>query len=133
MNAPKPAAARAPLMSLADAMHDLLGRVQALSATETVATFDADRRVLAQDLTSALQVPPNDNSSMDGYAVRVADITEKGVVLPVSQRIPAGHAGGPLQPGSVRVVRYLNQTPRVAVRPLVVVIPAWFVMPVQPP
>ena len=100
MNAPKPAAARAPLMSLADAMHDLLGRVQALSATETVATFDADRRVLAQDLTSALQVPPNDNSSMDGYAVCVADVTEAGKVLRVSQRIAAGHAGHALEPGT---------------------------------
>lgn len=100
MNAPKPAAARAPLMSLADAMHDLLNRVQALSATETVATFDADRRVLAQDLTSALQVPPNDNSSMDGYALRVADVTEAGTVLRVSQRIAAGHAGHALEPGT---------------------------------
>lgn len=100
MNAPKPAAARAPLMSLADAMHNLLGRVQPLSATETVATFDADRRVLAQDLTSALQVPPHDNSSMDGYAVRVADVTEAGKVLRVSQRIAAGHAGHALEPGT---------------------------------
>jgi molybdopterin molybdotransferase len=99
MNASQPPA-RAPLMSLADAMTDLLGRVEALSATETVATFDADRRVLAQDLVSALQVPPNDNSSMDGYAVRVADVTEPGQVLRVSQRIAAGHAGQPLEPGT---------------------------------
>src|SRR5690606_7828515 len=68
--------------------------------TETVATFDADRRVLAQDLVSALQVPPNDNSSMDGYAVRAADVVEPGQVLRVSQRIAAGHAGGPLEPGT---------------------------------
>lgn len=99
MNASQPPA-RAPLMSLADAMTDLLGRVEALSATETVATFDADRRVLAQDLVSALQVPPNDNSSMDGYAVRVADVTEPGQVLRVSQRIAAGHEGQPLAPGT---------------------------------
>lgn len=99
MNASQPSA-RAPLMSLADAMTDLLDRVEALSATETVATFDADRRVLAQDLVSALQVPPNDNSSMDGYAVRVADVTEPGQVLRVSQRIAAGHVGQPLEPGT---------------------------------
>jgi molybdopterin molybdotransferase len=100
MNAPKPPAGRAPLMSLADAMTDLLGRVGPLTTIETVDTFDADRRVLAQDLVSALQVPPNDNSSMDGYAVRAADVTEPGKVLRVSQRIAAGHAGGPLEPGT---------------------------------
>jgi molybdopterin molybdotransferase len=83
-----------------EALALLLARVQPLSATESVATFDADRRVLATDLVSALHVPPNDNSSMDGYAVRTADITAPGVVLPVSQRIPAGHFGHALQPGT---------------------------------
>lgn len=99
MNLAKPAA-RAPLMSLDDALSSLLGRVEPLSASESVATFDADRRVLAQDLVSALQVPPQDNSSMDGYAVRCADVTAPGVVLPVSQRIAAGHAAEPLRPGT---------------------------------
>jgi molybdopterin molybdotransferase len=55
--------------------------------------------VLAEDLVSALQVPPQDNSSMDGYAVRRAEIADEGV-LPVSQRIPAGQAAQPLQPGT---------------------------------
>ncbi|WP_374519570.1 gephyrin-like molybdotransferase Glp [Hydrogenophaga sp.] len=96
MNAPR----RAPLMPMEEALALLLARVQPLTATESVATFDADRRVLATDLVSALHVPPNDNSSMDGYAVRTADITAPGVVLPVSQRIPAGHFGHALQPGT---------------------------------
>lgn len=98
MNAPQ--TARKPLMALDAALADLLARVAPLAATDTLATVSADGRVLADDLVSALHVPPQDNSSMDGYAVRVADITEKGVVLPVSQRIPAGHAAQPLQPGS---------------------------------
>jgi len=96
MNAPR----RAPLMPMEEALALLLARVQPLAATESVATFDADRRVLATDLVSALHVPPNDNSSMDGYAVCTADITAPGVVLPVSQRIPAGHFGHALQPGT---------------------------------
>ena len=87
-------------MSLDDAMANVLARALPLQATETVATFDADGRVLAQDLVSALQVPPNDNSSMDGYALRAADVTEPGKVLPVTQRIAAGHAGEPLEPGT---------------------------------
>ena len=85
-------------MALDAALADLLSRAAPLAATETLATVLADRRVLADDLVSALHVPPQDNSSMDGYAVCVADITEKGVVLPVSQRIPAGHAAQPLEP-----------------------------------
>lgn len=87
-------------MALDAALTDLLGRVALLTRSETVATLEADGRVLAQDLVSDLQVPPQDNSSMDGYAVRAADVTEKGVVLPVSQRIAAGHAAEPLKPGT---------------------------------
>ncbi len=92
--------ARSPLMPLENALAALLRHLPERPTTETVATFDADGRVLAEDLVSGLQVPPQDNSSMDGYAVRSADITAPGVVLPVSQRIPAGHAGSPLQPGT---------------------------------
>ncbi|HNR84352.1 gephyrin-like molybdotransferase Glp [Ottowia sp.] len=91
---------RPPLMPLDDALARLLAAAAPLGRTERVDTFDADGRVLAQDLVSALQVPPQDNSSMDGYAVRSADVTAAGVVLPVSQRIAAGHAGAPLAPGS---------------------------------
>ncbi len=81
-------------------MAELLAHAQPLEGTETVSTFDADGRVLAQDLVSGLQVPPQDNSSMDGYAVRSSEIAEGGVSLPVSQRIPAGSAAEPLVPGS---------------------------------
>jgi molybdopterin molybdotransferase len=91
--------ARAPLRALDDALADLLAQAVALPA-EAVSTFEADGRVLAEDLVSALQVPPQDNSSMDGYAVRSAEIADEGVQLPVSQRIPAGAAPQPLQPGT---------------------------------
>ncbi|MBV7427661.1 MULTISPECIES: gephyrin-like molybdotransferase Glp [unclassified Acidovorax] len=89
-----------PLKPLDAALEDLLPQAAPLQGTETVTTFDADGRVLAQDCVSALQVPPQDNSSMDGYAVRCADVAAVGVVLPVSQRIAAGSAGDPLVPGS---------------------------------
>ena len=94
MNAP-----RAPLKSLDQALAELLAQALPLTGAEEVDTFDADGRVLAQDLVSALHVPPQDNSSMDGYALRCADVSAPGVVLPVTQRIPAGHHGQPLQPG----------------------------------
>ena len=63
-------------------------------------TFDALGRVLAADVVSLLDVPPADNTSMDGYALRAADVPAAGTVLPVSQRIAAGHVGAPLQPGT---------------------------------
>ena len=91
--------ARPPLKSLDEAMAALLGHAQPALATELVSTFDADGRVLAQDVVSALQVPAADNSAMDGYAVRSADVLA-GAALPVSQRIAAGNAGAPLQPGT---------------------------------
>ncbi|MCY7320159.1 MAG: molybdopterin molybdotransferase MoeA [Ramlibacter sp.] len=88
------------LRPLDDALADLLTHAQPLAGSQTVSTFDADGRVLAQDCVSALQVPPQDNSSMDGYAVRSVEIADEGVLMPVSQRIPAGADPGPLTPGS---------------------------------
>ena len=98
MNAPRP-----PLRSLDDALADLLGRAAPLGRVESVSTFEADGRVLAQDLVSALQVPPQDNSSMDGYALRCAEAASGSAAagLPVSQRIPAGSAAQPLQAGTL--------------------------------
>jgi molybdopterin molybdotransferase len=56
---------------------------------------------LARDIVSAVHVPPEDNSAMDGYAVRVADLAHgAGSMLPVSQRIVAGKVGGPLAAGT---------------------------------
>ena len=91
---------RPPLRPLEDALAQLLELARPLAGTDTVSTFDADGRVLAADLVSPLQVPPQDNSSMDGYAVRIEEIPDEGVALPVSQRIPAGSAAQPLQPGT---------------------------------
>lgn len=91
---------RPPLRALDEALEALLAQARPLPQTESVSPFDADGRVLAEDLVSALQVPPQDNSSMDGYAVRRAEIADEGVPLPVSQRIPAGAAAQPLQPGT---------------------------------
>ncbi len=84
---------RPPLKSLDDALGELLAFAQPLAQWLEIDTFDADGCVLAQDLISELQVPPQDNSSMDGYALRCADVAEAGSVLTVTQRIPAGTQG----------------------------------------
>ena len=56
--------------------------------------------MLAEDVRSALDVPPADNTSMDGYAVRAADVPQAGTVLPVSQRVAAGVPPAPLAAGT---------------------------------
>ena len=91
---------RAPLKPLATALDELLAHAVPLAAFESISTFDADGRVLAHDLVSALQVPSFDNSAMDGYALRAADVPAAGAVLPVSQRIAAGAVGAPLDAGT---------------------------------
>jgi molybdopterin molybdotransferase len=67
---------------------------------DQVDTFAAVGRVLASSQYSAIDLPPMDNSAMDGYALRVADVSAPGACLPVSQRIPAGSVGHELAPGT---------------------------------
>jgi molybdopterin molybdotransferase len=87
-------------MALDEALSRLLAAASPRLGIESVSTFEADGRVLAQDVVSALTVPPRDNSSMDGYAVRAADCATAGSVLRVAQRIPAGTPGTPLAAGA---------------------------------
>ena len=70
--------ARPPLLSLDEALQRLLpvAAERAIAETETVSTFDALGRVLAADVRSGLDVPPADNSSMDGYALRAAEAAD---------------------------------------------------------
>ena len=93
---------RPPLLSLDEVLTRALAvaRERVIPDTEKLGTFDALGRVLARGVVSALDVPPADNSAMDGYALRAADVPAAGTVLPVSQRIPAGVVGQPLQPGT---------------------------------
>ena len=92
---------RAPLTPLEDALAAVLAQAQPLPGGAFVDLLQADGRVLAADCIAPLQVPPLDNSAMDGYAVRSAEVAQAGTVLPVSQRIPAGQVGTALQVGTV--------------------------------
>ena len=92
---------RAPLTPLEDALAAVLAQAQPLPGAAFVDLLQADGRVLAADCIAPLQVPPLDNSAMDGYAVRSAEVAQVGTALPVSQRIPAGQVGTALQVGTV--------------------------------
>jgi molybdopterin molybdotransferase len=91
------------LISFDEALAALLARAEPVGGIETVATIDAGARVLAADLCSTIDVPPMDNSQMDGYAVRSADLAPAGpghpASLRVAQRIAAGQVGSALEPG----------------------------------
>ncbi len=89
-----------PMLSAAEALDFLLAAVRPIAQIESLPTLAANGRVLAAAQTSHLNVPPMDNTQMDGYAVRAADCAAGSAKLKVSQRIPAGHVGQPLQPGT---------------------------------
>jgi molybdopterin molybdotransferase len=86
-----------PLLPVEEALSRVLASVTPVSETLSLALVDALGKVLAEDVISSLDVPGEDNSAMDGYALRTADSAQ---ALPVSQRIPAGYVGTPLQPGT---------------------------------
>jgi molybdopterin molybdotransferase len=71
-------------------------------APESMALADAASRVLAEDVIAGRRLPPFDNSAMDGYAVRSADVAAAPVQLPVTEDIPAGRTDVlTLAPGTV--------------------------------
>ncbi|MFF3613536.1 gephyrin-like molybdotransferase Glp [Streptomyces sp. NPDC002580] len=110
------------LWSVADHLEDILTTVRPLEPIE-LQLLDAQGCVLVEDVTVPVSLPPFDNSSMDGYAVRVADVAgaseEYPAVLTVVGDVAAGQAeqphvgpgqaarimtGAPLPPGAEAVV-----------------------------
>ena len=89
------------MLTAQQALDHLLSHATPVSECEEVAMQAALGRVLAQDVSSLVDVPPLDNTSMDGYAVRTADTKTPGNILKVAQRIPAGSVGTTLEPGTV--------------------------------
>ena len=90
-----------PMLTAQQALDHLLSNAQVVHESERVPMQAALGRVLAEDVHSLVDVPPLDNTSMDGYAVRTADTATPGNVLTIAQRIPAGSMGSPLQAGTV--------------------------------
>lgn len=78
---------------------------------EIIDLKDALGRVLAADVVSSIDVPPADNSAMDGYALRQADWTSADHALEISQRITAGTPPAPLKPGTAARIFTGAETP----------------------
>jgi molybdopterin molybdotransferase len=88
------------LLSVDEALATLLAGARPVSEIEQVPTMAAVNRVLAVAQTSTMDVPPMDNSAMDGYAVRLSDLSSSEKKLKIAQRIPAGSVGKPLEAGT---------------------------------
>ena len=84
------------LLSVDDALARLLAEARPVAEVEEVPALEATNRILARVQRSTMDVPPMDNSAMDGFAVRTAD----GERLRVAQKIMAGAVGQPLEPGT---------------------------------
>ena len=91
----------ADMLSVEDAIASLLQHAEPITETEQVDLIDAANRVLATNISSTIDVPGFDNSAMDGYAFSSSDMERaQAEGLEITQRIPAGTTGTPLQPGS---------------------------------
>lgn len=88
------------LTPVEQALASILESVRPVTETQTLGLTDALGRVLAEALISPLDVPPADNSAMDGYCYHHEDVGADGALLPLSQRIPAGYAPQALQRGT---------------------------------
>ncbi|MCX7238644.1 gephyrin-like molybdotransferase Glp [Polynucleobacter sp.] len=88
------------MLTAQQALDHLLSNAVTVNESEKVNTQAALGRVLAEDVKSLVDVPPLDNTSMDGYAVRCADTVTPGQTLRIAQRIPAGSIGMQLEPGT---------------------------------
>jgi molybdopterin molybdotransferase len=89
-----------PMLTAQQALDHLLSNAQPVMEGESVPMQAALGRVLAENVNSLVDVPPLDNTSMDGYALRTADTQTSGSVLRIAQRIPAGSIGTQLEPGT---------------------------------
>lgn len=107
------------LMPVDEAIEQLLAQAPPAPPTEVIPLGQAAGRVIAEELFSPLDLPCWDNSAMDGYALRAADVPEQGGYLVLAGRIAAGHSsdellqagqtvriftGAPLPPGADSVV-----------------------------
>jgi molybdopterin molybdotransferase len=88
------------MLSLQEALAQLLALAEPVQEKLSIDTIEADGRVLACDQVSGMNVPPMDNTQMDGYALNIDDL-KPGRAFEVSQRIPAGHLARALEKGTV--------------------------------
>ena len=88
------------MISVEEARERVLGYFDVLQP-ETRPILEADGQVLAEDVEGRFDIPPLDNSAMDGYALRTEDIRGASETLAVTLRVTGAVAAGQLPTGSV--------------------------------
>jgi len=88
------------MLSLEQAREAILAEITPAATTETVSLAQAHGRFTAQELRAQVDNPAFDNSAMDGYAVRAAELVAAGFVLPLRGESRCGDAPGKLAPGT---------------------------------
>jgi molybdopterin molybdotransferase len=88
------------LTPVEEALTRILADAQPVSGADMLPIGECRHRVLASDVHSGIDVPPADNSSMDGYALRFTDYAAGQRHFTVAQRVVAGSVGEALQPGT---------------------------------
>jgi molybdopterin molybdotransferase len=79
------------MIAVKEAQSLILSRITTVTSTELIAVSNALGRVLAGDLRAPFDVPPADNSAVDGYAIPSPDIPSEGLAtLTVVADLPAG-------------------------------------------
>jgi molybdopterin molybdotransferase len=93
------------LLPLKAAVRHIIEQVDAVLDTEYVSLYAANNRVIAHDVVSTLNVPPADNSAMDGYALRAADLKNHPTLTQVGTALAGLPFEGELQAGEcVRIM-----------------------------
>lgn len=87
------------MLSISEALKQLLAAAKPIDEAKTLAVRDALNQVLIEPVIAKTDAPVFDNSAMDGYALRVADIPKNGEMLVVG-RSAAGQPPAKLEPGS---------------------------------
>jgi len=88
------------MLSVKEAISSLLDSSEMLVGDETIPLLQAQGRILGENITAGIDVPPADNSAMDGYALRHADWGSEREPLAISQRVTAGSVPLPLERGT---------------------------------
>ena len=89
------------MISVSAAIEQLVASAKITDGIESLSVTQSLGRVLAEDITAIIDVPPADNSAMDGYAFCYADALKNNFILSLSQRIPAGVAPQALTPSTI--------------------------------
>jgi molybdopterin molybdotransferase len=91
------------MLSLEEALEKLLSAAHPIQGAELCSVNSSDGRILAEDILAKSALPPFDNSAMDGYAVRSADVQNAALDKPVRLRSIASVPAGNFFSGTIRI------------------------------